>query len=215
MKKLVSYKDKILSYKNKITYNDNIIKFISVWRVTSNETIYLPIYNGGNYNFVVNWGDGSVKVIKSYLNNSHKYSIAGDYTVTIIGTIEGFRFNNGGSKTKFTEVLQWGNLKLGDNGGYFYGCSNLVLTGVTDILNVSEISNFENMFRNCSSLTTVNNMNSWDMIGAVNLVNMFGNATSFNQNIGNWDMFNAGNTVYMFRNATSFNQNISSWINHL
>jgi surface protein len=195
----------------------NCNEFISIWQTTSpSESITLPLYNGGNYNFDVNWGDGSNDTITAWNQSgvTHIYTSANTYTVTIIGTIEGFRFNNGGSKTKFTEVLQWGNLKLGDNGGYFYGCSNLVLTGVTDTLYLSENSNFENMFRNCSSLTTINRINEWDMIGAVNLVYMFGDATSFNQNIGNWDMSNAGDTVYMFRNAISFNNGESSSINN-
>ena len=216
MKKLVSYKDKIVSYNDKIVYNDNDndnnIKFISVWRVTSNETIYLPIYNGGNYNFVVNWGDGSVKVIKSYLNNSHKYSTAGDYTITIIGTIEGWSFDYvPDSALNLIEINQWGGLNLGNNGSYFYNCSNLVLTGVTDTPNLQGTTELTNMFVNCSSLTTVNNMNDWDISGVTDMSYMFSSAESFNQNIGSWDVSSVTNMQYMFSNATAFNQDIGNW----
>ena len=185
--------------------------FISVWTTTSpSESITLPLEPDGNYNFVVNWGDGSSETITTYAY--HTYANPGKYTVAITGIIEGFNFSYLNNSTlKFTEVLQWGNLKIGNNGGNFNGCSNLTLTRVSDVLNLSGVANFENMFRDCSSLTTVNNMNDWDMSNAISLVNMFGDATSFNQNIGNWDMSNAGGTVYMFRNATSFNQDISSW----
>jgi surface protein len=216
MKKLVSYKDKILSYKDKIVYNDNDndnnIKFISIWRVTSNETIYLPIYNGGNYNFVVNWGDGSVKVIKSYLNNSHKYSIAGDYTIKIIGTIEGWSFGNvGTSSLNLIEIKSWGGLKFVDAEGYFLNCSNLVLTGVTDTPNLDGVTNMITMFRYCSSLTTVNNMNSWNVSGVTNMFLMFDGATLFNQDISNWNVSNVFNFGGMFQNTNEFNQPIGNW----
>jgi surface protein len=189
--------------------------FISVWRTTSpNETIYLPLESGGTYSFTVNWGDGNIGTITSYLNNSHEYVVAGDYTVTIMGIIEGFNFTSNyyTSVSNIIEITQWGGLRLGNNeydGGYFSGCGNLVLTGVTDTLNLNGTTSLYGMFEG-SSITTVNNMNSWDVSKVTNMQSMFF-ATPFNQDISGWDVSNVTNMSGMFNAATQFNQDISSW----
>ena len=186
--------------------------FISIWSVGSNETIYLPIYSGGNYNFVVNWGDGNIETITSYLNNSHEYSVVGDYTVTITGTIEGWSFGSvPTSRSKIKEITQWGDLKLGNNGTYFGGAGSLVLTGVTDTLNLSGVTNMFGMFQQCISLTTVNNINSWNVSGVTSMNRMFDRALSFDQDINGWNVSNVRNMNFMFLFTNSFNQDISSW----
>ena len=187
--------------------------FISTWRTTSpNETIYLPIYNGGIYNFIVDWGDGNIETITSYLNNSHEYAVAGDYTVTISGTIEGWSFYYyNTSRLNIIEILQWGQLKLGNLlAYYFYSCENLILTGVTDVPNLSNTTNLSYMFRSCSSLTFVTNINNWDVSNVQNMSGMFMQATLFNSDISNWDVSNVNTMEGMFVN-TQFNQPLSGW----
>jgi surface protein len=65
------------------------------------------------------------------------------------------------------------------------------------------------MFQNCKKLTTVPNINGWDVSNVKFMSSMF-NGTKFNQNIGSWNTSNALNMRYMFRNS-SFNQDISGW----
>jgi surface protein len=187
--------------------------FTSIWRTTSStETIYLPLESGGTYNFSVNWGDGNIETITSYLTNSHEYAVAGDYTVTITGTIEGWNFQTvNTSRNKIIEILRWGQLKLGNNGGYFKDTTNLILTGVTDTLNLVGVTDMSLMFFGCSSITTVNNMNSWDVSNVTSLFQMFYNAVLFNQDISNWDVSNVPDMSYTFQNAISFNQPLNNW----
>ena len=187
--------------------------FTSIWRTTSpNETIYLPIYDGGNYNFSVNWGDGNIETITSYSGNSHTYSSPGNHTVTIRGIIEGWSFYNvNNSPSNLIEITEWGCLKFLDAEGYFYDCANLVLTGVTDVPNLDGVSSMITMFFNCSSLTTVNNMNSWNVSGVTNMFLMFANTTLFNQDISNWDVSSVFNFSGMFQNTNEFNQPIGGW----
>jgi surface protein len=92
----------------------------------------------------------------------------------------------------------------------FFGCSNLVLTGVTDTPDLDGITDMSQMFFGCSSLTTVNNMDVWGVSGVTSMSQTFQQATNFNQNIGNWDVSNVIGMTNMFY-GSSFNQDIGSW----
>ena len=191
--------------------------FVSQW---SGSSVTLPYVNntGATYSGTIDWGDGYVSA-NTYANRSHTYSATGLYTIVINGTVTGFKFNNSGDRLKIRQILQWGQLRgeysnifaRYDFSGMFWGCSNLVLTGVTGTLNLSNAEQMPSMFSNCTSLTTVNNMNSWDVSSVINMGAMFNNATNFNQNIGSWNVSAVTNMGSMFNSATNFNQNIGSW----
>ena len=132
--------------------------FVSTWKTdnagTSGSTqITLPLEAGGTYDFGINWGDGTSSKITAYdqAEVTHTYPIAGTYTVKIDGVINGWRFNNGGDKAKITDISQWGDLLIGNSGSYFYGCSSLNVSA-TDVLDVSNVTNFYQAFRDCTNL---------------------------------------------------------------
>jgi len=216
---------------------------ISEWRTTTpNESITLPYQTNGTYTGIIDWGDGTQSV-NSYDNRTHTYTTAGYYTITITGRLRIFRFSNAGDRTKLYRVFQWGSqFDVGVGGGHFHGCTNLNLSVVSDVLILyrpfvtTNTSTFANMFRDCTSLTTINRVNEWDTsninnlqacffqcpnfngnVSSWNVSNVtifqscFANCTNFNQNIGSWDVGNATNMSFMFQNATNFNQNISTW----
>ncbi len=72
--------------------------FVSKWRVSEGEQIALPLVENGNYDFVVNWGDGTKSHITSWDQSDkyHTYAKAGVKTISIIGTIEGWSFGSQG-----------------------------------------------------------------------------------------------------------------------
>lgn len=193
------------------------VSFISEWETTNigtsnNDQISLPLDPIGTKNFLVGWGDGNFDTITVFnqAETTHTYSVVGNYIVTITGVLDGWGFNDAGDEEKLLEVSQWGDLLLGNSGGYFFGCTNLTITA-TDILNTSAITDMTSAFRDCSSLTTVPNMDNWDMSLVENFRNLFENASVFNQPIDNWDMSLATNTASMFMNASAFNQPLNSW----
>jgi surface protein len=144
---------------------------------------------------------------------THTYTVPStNHTISIGGTIQGFRFNDAGDKLKIKSILSWGDLKLGNSGNYFHGCSNLTLTSVSDVLNLTGTTNLIRMFAYCGSVTTVNNMNSWDVSSVTNMAAMF-EYSNFNQNISNWNVGNVTSMAFMF-NATPFNNGGSSGINN-
>ena len=189
--------------------------FVSTW---TGQSVILPYEVSGTYSGIIDWGDGTTS-LNSYSNRSHSYTNSGTYTITITGIIIGFRFNNTGDITKIKTIEQWGNINLGNSGEYFYGCNNLVLTGVTDTLNLSGTTNLRRMFPGCSSITTINNLNSWDVSNVTDMSFIFAGCNNFNQNIGSWDvsnvltmenMFAIGSLTGIFNNGGS--TSINNWI---
>ncbi len=193
--------------------------FVSKWDTTLTSTgssasnqIRLPLEPSGNYNFLVDWGDGQSSTITGYNQPevTHTYSSPGVYTLTINGTLVGWRFNNGGDKLKLLEISQWGNLNLGNSGSYFYGASNLNLTA-TDAPDLTGTTNLYQAFKNAANLGNTGDMNGWDVSKVTNMREMFNGASSFNQPIGNWNVSSVTSMDAMFAVASSFNQPIGNW----
>ena len=185
--------------------------FISVWRTTSpNESITLPYETSGFYYGTIDWGDGTTSD-NIYDNRIHIYVTPGDYTITITGTLVGWSFFNTGSKSKIKGVSQWGCLKLGESGHNFHGCNNLDLSFVNDTLNLTGTNNLKSIFNQCSSITTINNLNDWNVLDVTDMSYMFYFCVSFNQPINSWNVFNVTDMSVMFGFCTLFNQDISEW----
>lgn len=176
------------------------------------DTFTLPLESSGTYNFNVDWGDTSSDIITVWnqAETTHTYASAGTYVVTITGTITGWRFAYGGSRSKFYEVREWGPLRLGNNTLYFAGCNNLTVIAI-DNLDLTGTTTLEYAFWACTSLTTVPSMNTWDVSNVTDMDHMFDYTPLFNQDIGNWDVSNVTTMHGMFYSADSFNQDLNSW----
>jgi len=212
------------------------VLFTTEWTTTYDDAeIILPYTGTGTYTGTIDWGDGNTDVNNGTVT-FHTYATAGTYTVIINGTCIGWDFNNAGSSTYITSVVNWGQLQLGtENTGYnFANCPNLDLSSVSDTLDLTGVTNLAGLFLDCTSLTTINNINSWDTSAITTMNGMFGGCSVFNQalsfnteaitNMG--DMF-GGCSVFnqalsfdtsavtdmsgMFYNADAFNQNIGTW----
>ena len=178
--------------------------FISTWKTdnlgTSGDTqITLPLEAGGDYDFGINWGDGSSSKITAYDQTevTHTYPIAGTYKVQIDGVINGWKFGNGGDKAKITDISQWGDLLIGNSGNYFQGCSSLNVTA-TDVLDVSGVTNFARAFDSCTSLTTLD-VSNWDVSSVTTFDRMFVDCrTLATVDVSNWDVSNATEFKYLF-----------------
>jgi surface protein len=183
--------------------------FISTFRTTTaSETVTLPYEVAGTYSGTIDWGDGGPTSVNSYANRAHVYAVAGDYVITVTGVTTGFRFNNTGDRTKIRSIQAWGGLRLGNNGDYFHGCTNLTLTAVNGVLDTTGTTNFYAMFRQCSSLTTINNINSWNTSAVTTMQQMFISASAFNQPLA-FDTSAVNNMSAMFFNAIAFNSSLT------
>ncbi len=173
-----------------------------------NTQFMMPLVSGGNYNATVNWGDGSSDTITSYNQQevTHTYSSAGQYEISIEGTLRGWQFNNAGDKLKMLDVKQWGVLDLSTSAA-FYGCTNLDASA-TDAPTVSSTS-FYRMFRACTNFNGA--IGNWDTSTINNLQETFYDARTFNKSINSWDVSNCTTFSRMFRNCSTFDQDLNSW----
>jgi len=192
--------------------------FTSTWQtLVPNETITLPYYsngiNGSYYTGVIDWGDGTTS-INSYANRTHTYVTPGTYTVTICGIIYGWSFGSyPEGRLQIRTVERWGQLRnAGVRTPDFTYCSNLTLSTVQDTLTLigdnsipcPTYTDMGHMFYGCSSLTTVNNINSWNTGSITQMPGLFGYCPLFNQSLS----FDTSSVIYMnsmFYGCSSFN----------
>jgi surface protein len=194
-------------------------EFLSIWNTSktspgssNSNQVTLPLQSGGDYNFNVDWGDGSSDTITDgdQLEKTHTYTSEGVYTINITGKIIGWLFDASGDHWKILEILQWGCLQLGNSGHYFWGCHNLELTAI-DNLNLTGTTTLYGTFSACENLGSSGNMNGWDVSGVTDMSYMFYGASSFNQPIGSWNVSSVTYMDWMFGEASSFNQPLGSW----
>jgi hypothetical protein len=95
----------------------------------------------------VSWGDGSSSPIITSASDAerfHTYSTSGTYTVSVLGSMPGFRVDNSTYRLLYTAILDWGN--VGIRSINFNGCSNITsIPNGTDGL--SRVTQFNNTFR--------------------------------------------------------------------
>lgn len=212
-------------YYNSLTSDVN--SFITTWSIPpflKDTSVTLPLVPTGNYNFIVDWGDGTSDKITTWNQpeTQHTYRVsdrasdtadggirggvkpalrATTYTITITGTIEGFSFiqsidNVFNSANKLVSIDNIGSLKLGNNGGYFYGCS--ILESISGTFDLIGITNMSNMFYSCSSLKRVDGIGSWNVSNVTDMSHMFDMAIQFNQDISSWNVSSVTDMSYMF-----------------
>ena len=222
--------------------------FIFRVRTTSaNETFTLPIFNYSMsngvrpvYNFTVDWGDGSSSGPITSEHDSekiHTYVQAGEYTVTIAGTIQSWDFlSRSTSKDLITEIVDLGDVGWVDLSNAFNRCDNLtsvsggVLSSVISAENmfaksfgssgvfvavnvqgwdVSNITNMSEMFY--SQLNLVNlDLRTWDVSNVTDMQAMFYRIPA-NMDLSDWDVSSVTNMESLFQSVRSTSLNISTW----
>ncbi|MEP5338776.1 MAG: LamG-like jellyroll fold domain-containing protein, partial [Algibacter sp.] len=173
--------------------------FVTEWDVEAGESITIPINDDYNYDFTVDWGDGSTSDIVTSNDDddalTHDYINAGTYTVSITGDFPAIYFNdpfgnNATNSEKIQTVQQWGYTQWLSMWNAFAGCTNLDVYA-TDAPNLTVVTEMWGMFRNASSFTGQNtDLNSWDVSNVEKFSTLFTNS-QFNADISNWNLQNA------------------------
>ncbi|MCM2349405.1 MAG: BspA family leucine-rich repeat surface protein [Bacteriovoracaceae bacterium] len=175
------------------------------------DQIELPLESGRNYNFVVDWGDGSTDTITAWndLATLHTYAIAETYDVSITGVFDSLYFAASSDRPKILDVKSWGSYQWASMENTFEQCRNLNVSA-TDAPNLTRVTSLARMFYNARSLN--GDLINWDTSNITDMSSMFYFAQVFNQNIGNWNTSKVTNQLsYIFFKAFAFNQPIGNW----
>ncbi|MGH1387804.1 BspA family leucine-rich repeat surface protein [Kordia sp.] len=187
--------------------------FITEWQLTGEfQTIEIPT-TGSGYDYVIDWGDGSDIADATVEYNqtgdaSHQYDLPGTYVIKIYGDFPRIDFSSstGANKSKIRKVTQWGDIQWSTMLNAFTECNNLSVTA-SDTPDLSNVTSLQGMFNSCTSLVGNDSFNNWDVSNVSNMINMFNNAISFNQNIDNWDITSLDNASSMFGGVTLSTEN--------
>ena len=162
---------------------------ISVTTDSDNQPVDIPLF-GTVSGVTIDWGDGNTSsTINTAGTNSHTYGSAGNYVIEIDGTFTGYGWQDteptAANVAAITGVTQW----------------NLVGGAPT-------LTSLHGAFKGHANLTAVpTNIPS----SVTNIIRMFRNAGSFNQDIGGWNTSSVTKMNGMFASAVAFNQDVSNW----
>jgi surface protein len=194
--------------------------FVATFGWSNPFILQLPLVQGENigqpdeliyeYNFDIDWGDGSpVQHISSWDDpkNYHFYQFADDYVITITGTMQMWRFydyetdSNIGLAAGLKSISSLGNVSFGKSvrnySGMFLQC--LALPSVP-LFDTSTGTDFSGMFAYCGDMTTVPLFNTSN---ATNMSQMFYGTQELTEiplfdtskNTSFYDMFNGSGVI--------------------
>lgn len=178
--------------------------------VSDGDSITIPFGSVGAFNGSVDYGDGTLLNFSAWndVNLTHVYVNGGTYRITLTGTFPQFVVNNNDFKNYLIDIRQFGSNIF--TALQFWGCSLLTNVSCNDTPSLSNGAIITRLFRNCTNLSTFNNLNFWDMSTITSLSECF-SGTDFNQDISAWNVSNVISFNQMFLSAELFNQDISAW----
>jgi len=188
--------------------------FISRWQTTTgNQEVTININDDIDtsiiqYDYDVDWGDGSDIDTGLDSNATHTYTDAGTYTVTISGSLLGLKACANGENTLIS-VDQWGDIQWQSFANAFQSCANVQFASGIDAPDLRAVTSMSEMFS--SNFSFNSDISGWDVSSVTDMSNLFFLALAFNQEISNWDVGNVTTMNGTFHFATQFNQNLSSW----
>jgi surface protein len=186
------------------------LPFISTWKTTTeNEDIIIPTNSSYTYNYNIDCdGDATFEQTSVTGAGTCTFASIGDHNISIEGTFPAIYINNGSSKNKILDVVQWGDIEWESMKSAFYGASNLEINAL-DAPNLTNVTDMANMFYDATSFNQ--ELGDWNVSLVTDMRYMFSNATSFNQELGNWDVSSVSIMYSMFYGATVFNQELGDW----
>ena len=185
--------------------------FITTWRTTSSNQEISINFVGSGIN--IDWGDGTATDTGVSVPQTHIYTDAGNYTVSVTGGLTGLTLDRpddsaGRLVPELASIDQWGGISWTNMSNAFAGASNMTYSA-TDTPDLRLVTDMSFMFNDATAFD--GDLSSWDVSYVTDMRSMFLDATAFNGNLSSWDVSSVTDMYSMFRDATAFNGNLSSW----
>ena len=182
-------------------------EFALKWETTTpNEEIQIGI-GSGTFDYVIDWGDGTVETYNTDANISHTYATAGDHITKISGDFPHLSMQNLTDdiyREKLRDVLNWGTIVWQDWTNMFRSCEGFTGLTATDLPNLSNVTSFSFLgaFSNFGNHynSTVQN---WDVSNVTNMSN-FSYYGTWRNKISTWDTGNVTDFKNFLRSNTRF-----------
>ena len=113
---------------------------------------------------------------------THTFAAPGLYTVRISGRMSGFGFGQPNGYAGFDEhkdgnklvdIVQWGCVRFGNRGGYFYQCRNLGRLSARDLPDLTDVTNLSYMF--CGARAFQSDLSQWEVGRVTNMTRVMRN----------------------------------------
>ncbi|WP_420401501.1 BspA family leucine-rich repeat surface protein [Flagellimonas sp.] len=182
----------------------------------ANESVTLGIAEGGDYNYILDWGDGTIEEVTGYNTlPEHTYTVADVYSISInTDGIENGAFsrilwdNSPPNAAKVKSIEQWGTIEWESFTLAFRGCTDMIYNA-EDAPDLKNVTSLYGMFVDASSFN--GDLNNWDVSSITSTAYMFFGASSFNQDLSNWDVSKVEIMTAMFDHSFAFDQNLGGW----
>lgn len=176
--------------------------FVFEWTLDTPTEVALGLPPGTDFDFDVDWGDGS-EISTAWTEQgsrdipravTHEYD-AGTYTVTVSGWVEAMRFF---PNCKLTRVHNLGDVGWTSTAYMFAGCRGLTTVYGGD---TSEVRDMTGMFYN-APLAEPDTL-TWDVARVTSMRDMFHGATSAAPDVTHWDVSRVTDKAGVFHGARS------------
>ena len=197
--------------------------FVSIWKLDESKTIRLPLPHGYNYDFTVDWGDGTIAKVTSYDDHdaTHVYTqtfrpwqglrflnvSADTITVTIGGLMEAWNFQKvATSRDRLIAITDLGDVGWKNLDSAFWKCRNLkrVAGG-----NTSGVTSMRGLFYLATAVKP--DISEWNTSSVTTMRALFHSAFSANPDVSNWDTANVTDMSLMFSKTLKAKPNVSEW----
>jgi len=156
--------------------------FVTEWTVGAGDTITLYSYDaspaGYTMDYDVDWGDSNSDSNVTTADKTHTYSSAGTYQVVITNQFGSLNMQraNATEQGYLTNMVQWGTDNIWSSlYRMFYYCTNMVYeaTDFPNLTNLVENTDAREVFRDCSSVTSLDITNWTNTSNITNLQSSF------------------------------------------
>ena len=199
---------------------------------SSSDQIQLPLINGGNYDFIVHWGDGTEDNITAYnqAEITHTYPDSGIYELRIGGTIVRWQANSI-DRNKWLDISNFGDLVINNSSAfnnndsldisaqdgpicsgispqYCFENSNAITKGPVRPVFVN-ITSLDRFLNGCTAWS--GDVSNWDVSNIQVFSSLFQNCHNV-IGVSGWDVSSATSFLRMFQYVDGgFDEDLGNW----